>query len=466
MENQFDVIIIGSGPGGYVGAIRCAQLGLKTAIVEKYAVLGGTCLNVGCIPSKAMLDSTERFAGIQNDMSEHGISAENVTIDFDKMVQRKSQVVSKINGGVKFLMQKNKVEVFHGLGSFINKNTVFVKREADTIELSAKNIIIATGSKPASLPGITIDKQRIITSTEALSLKEIPKHLIIVGGGVIGMEMGSIYARLGARITVLEYMDRLIYGMDGKMGIELQKSLKKQGFEFLMKHKVTEAVHTPTGIIVRAENSEGEQVFIEGDYCLMATGRKPYIEGLNLENAGIQLSATGQIVTDKNLETNIKGIYAIGDTVKGVMLAHKASEEGVFVAETIAGQKPHINYNLIPSIVYTSPEVAGVGSTEEELKSSGRLFRVGEFPFSASGRAIASSHTTGLVKVLTDEKTDEILGIHIIGERASDIIGQATTAMEFRAASEDIARISHGHPTYYESLREACLAVHGIAIHI
>lgn len=466
MGNQFDVIIIGSGPGGYVSAIRCAQLGLKTAIIEKYPVLGGTCLNVGCIPSKALLDSTERFAEIKNDIAEHGISVENPKVDFGRMVARKSEVVSKINGGVKFLMKKNKVEVFYGEGSFSDKNTVAVKTETDLIHLSAKNIIIATGSKPASLPGILIDKERIISSTEALSLKEIPKHLIIVGGGVIGMEMGSVYARLGAKITVLEYMDRLIYSMDGKMGIELQKSLKKQGFEFLMEHKVTETVKTPTGVVVHAENNKGEQVYIEGDYCLIATGRKPFTEGLALENAGIQLSEKGQIETDKNLETNIKGIYAIGDAVKGAMLAHKASEEGVFVAETIVGQKPHINYHLIPSIVYTNPEVAGVGSTEEELMSSGIAFKVGEFPFSASGRAIASSHTTGLIKVLTDEKTDEILGIHIIGERASDIIGQATTAMEFRAASEDIARISHGHPTYYESLREACLAVHNIAIHI
>lgn len=466
MENKFDVIIIGSGPGGYVSAIRCAQLGMKTAIIEKYPVLGGTCLNVGCIPSKAMLDSTERFADIINDAAEHGISVENPKVDFNKMVARKSDVVSKINGGIKFLMKKNKVEVLQGWGSFIDKNTILLKTETSELKITADNIIIATGSKPSSLPGITIDKHRIISSTEALSLKEIPKHLIIVGGGVIGMEMGSVFARLGTKITVLEYLDRLIYTMDEKIGLELQKSLKKQGFEFLMNHEVKEVIAADNNVKVLAKNKEGEEILIEGDYCLISIGRKPYTEGLGLENVGIKLSSKGQIETDQNLETNVKGVYAIGDVIKGSMLAHKASEEGIFVAETIAGQKPHINYNLIPNIVYTSPEVAGIGSTERELKSQGRLYRVGEFPFSASGRAIASGHTTGLIKILSDDQSDEILGIHIIGERASDMIGEATVALEFRAASEDISRISHGHPTYYESIREACLAVHGIAIHI
>lgn len=466
MENQFDVIIIGSGPGGYVSAIRCAQLGMKTALIEKYPVLGGTCLNVGCIPSKAMLDSTEHFIEIKDGASEHGITIDNLKIDITKIVERKSSVVSKINGGIQFLMKKNQIEVFYGTGSFIDKNTVLLKSETEEKKLKAKNIIIATGSKPSSLPNINIDKERIISSTEALSLKEIPNHLIIVGGGVIGMEMGSVFARLGTKITVLEYTDSLIFSMDRKMGTELQKSLKKQGFEFLMNHKVTEAVVTGAGVIVRAETKDGEQVYIEGDYCLMATGRKPYTLGLGLENIGVNITEKGQIDTDENLETNVQGIYAIGDVVKGAMLAHKASEEGIFVAEKIAGQKPHINYHLIPNIIYTNPEVAGVGQTEQELRASGRLYKVGEFPFSASGRAIASGKTTGLIKVLADTITDEILGIHIIGERASDMIGEATTALEFRAASEDIARISHGHPTYYECIREACLAVHGIAIHI
>ncbi|MDV4102741.1 MULTISPECIES: dihydrolipoyl dehydrogenase [Bacteroidota] len=467
MKNNFDVIIIGSGPGGYVTAIRCAQLGLKTAIIEKYAVLGGTCLNVGCIPSKAMLDSSERYHEIKDNVNVHGISVDNLQVDLEKMIARKADVVSKINGGVSYLMKKNKVEVFQATGSFVDKNTILLKSENEEKTITGKNIIIATGSKPASLPGIDIDKKRIISSTEALVLKEIPKHLIVVGGGVIGMELGSVYARLGSKVTVLEYTGGILPSMDKKMGVELQKSLKKNlGFEFLLNHKVTGATNNGDNVTVTAEDKNGNTVAIEGDYCLMAIGRKPYTTGLGLENVGVELTPRGQVATDSNLETNVKGIYAIGDVVVGPMLAHKASEEGVYVAEIIAGQKPHIDYNLIPGIVYTSPEVSSVGKTEEELKTEGKNYKVGQFPFSASGRAITSGKTEGIAKVLTDAETDEILGFHIIGERASDLIGEPTVAMAFRASAEDIARISHGHPTYYENLREACLDVDKIAIHI
>ncbi|MFC0318717.1 MULTISPECIES: dihydrolipoyl dehydrogenase [Olivibacter] len=466
MENQFDVIIIGSGPGGYVSAIRCGQLGMKTAIIEKYPVLGGTCLNVGCIPSKAMLDSSERFHEIRNAQS-HGISVDNPRVDLSNMIARKSSVVSKINGGVSYLMKKNKVSVFTGVASFIDKNNILIKSDNGEKTVTGKNIIIATGSKPASLPNIDIDQKRIISSTEALTLKEIPKHLIVVGGGVIGMELGSVYGRLGSEITVLEYTNSIIATMDRKMGSELQKSLKTNlGFNFLLNHKVTEAVNNGKEVSVTAEDGEGKSITLRGDYCLIAIGRKPYTAQLGLEKIGIELSAKGQIVTDGNLETNIKSVYAIGDVIKGPMLAHKASEEGIYVAEIIAGQKPHINYDFIPTIVYTSPEVAGIGKTEEELKAAGRRYRVGHFPFSASGRAITSGKTEGIAKVLTDEDTDEILGFHIIGERASDLIGEASIALEFRASSEDVFRTTHGHPTYYENLREACLNVHKIAIHI
>ncbi|KUG10613.1 MULTISPECIES: dihydrolipoyl dehydrogenase [Bacteroidota] len=467
MESQFDVIIIGSGPGGYVTAIRCAQLGLKTAIIEKYSVLGGTCLNVGCIPSKAMLDSSERYHEIKYSSVNHGIDVDNTRVDLKRMIARKADVVSKINGGVSYLMKKNKVEVFQGVGSFKNKNTILIKSETAEETITGANVIIATGSKPASLPGIDIDKKRIISSTEALNLKEIPKHLVVVGGGVIGMELGSVYGRLGSKITVIEYAGSILANMDKKMGAELQKSLKKNlDFEFLLGYKVTGATNTGDSIAVTAEDKNGDIVTLESDYCLVAIGRKPYTTGLGLDKVGIELNSRGQISTDKNMETNVKGIYAIGDVVEGPMLAHKASEEGIFVAEIIAGQKPHINYNTIPSIVYTSPEVASVGKTEEELKTSGIKYKVGQFPFSASGRAITSGKTEGVAKVLADAKTDEILGFHIIGERASDLIGEATVSMAYRAAAEDIARISHGHPTYYENLREACLDVEKIAIHI
>ena len=464
---KYDVVIIGSGPGGYVAAIRCAQLGMKTALIEKYAALGGTCLNVGCIPSKAVLDSSERFHDAQTKFKDHGISLDNIRIDLATMIAHKADVVKKTVEGVAYLMKKNKVQVFQGVASFVNANSITIKSDDGKNQvLDAKSIIIATGSKPSSLPQITIDKQRIISSTEALVLKEIPRHLIIVGGGVIGMELGSVYARIGSKVTVIEYLDSLIANMDASLGKELQRSLQKLGFTFHLGHKVTKAEVKADQAVVTAEDKKGKTIIVEGDYCLMAVGRRPYTEGLNLEGIGIN-TEKGRVVVDDNLRTNIPNIYAIGDVIRGAMLAHKASEEGIFVAETLAGQKPHINYLTIPNIVYTWPEVASVGYTEEQLKQNGRGYRSGSFPFKANARARMNNDIEGLIKVLIDDATDEVLGIHMIGPRASDMIGEATVAMEYRASAEDIARMSHGHPTFYESLKEACLDATGKrAIHI
>lgn len=454
---KYDVTIIGSGPGGYVAAIRCAQLGLKTAIVEKYPTLGGTCLNVGCIPSKALLDSSEHYHNATHTFATHGIDVKDVKVNLKQMIARKSEVVKQNTDGINFLMKKNKIDVYTGLGSFVNKNTIKVSGEKEqTIETD--KVIIATGSKPSSLPGLNIDKKRIITSTEALEMTEVPKHLIIIGGGVIGLELGSVYARLGAKVSVVEYTGSLIPMMDGAMGKELQRVLKKLGFEFFFNHKVTAATVKGKEVTVTADNEKGEKVELKGDYCLVSVGRKPYTDGLNLEAAGLKADERGRIAVDDHLQTAVPNIYAIGDVVRGAMLAHKAEEEGVFVAETIAGQKPHINYLLIPSVVYTWPEVAGVGHTEEELKKAGRKYKVGSFPFRALGRARASMDLDGLVKILADTETDEILGAHIIGARAADMIAEAVVAMEFRASAEDVARMSHAHPTYTEAFKEACLA--------
>lgn len=457
---QYDVVIIGSGPGGYVGAIRCAQLGLKTAVIEKYNSFGGTCLNVGCIPSKALLDSSEHFHNAKHSFNAHGIQLDNLSVNIEQMINRKNEVVQQTTAGISFLFKKNKITSYQGLGSFVDKNTVKITKDDGSSEnITAKNVIIATGSKPFSLPSIKIDKKRIITSTEALNLKEIPKHLILIGGGVIGLELGSVYARLGAKVTVLEFADSIIPTMDKGLGKELQKSLKGLGFEFLLGHKVTDASVDGDNVTVSAENKKGEVIKVEGDYCLVAIGRVAYTDNLGLENIGITVEERGKkIPVDENLETPVKGIYAIGDVIKGAMLAHKAEEEGVFVAELLAGQKPHINYNLIPGVVYTWPEVASVGKTEEELKESGKKYKAGSFPFKASGRARASMDTDGFIKVLADADTDEILGVHMIGPRVADVIAEAVVGMEYRASAEDIARICHAHPTYSESFKEAALA--------
>ncbi len=469
MNMQYDVTVIGSGPGGYVAAIRCAQLGLKTAIIEKYNTFGGTCLNVGCIPSKALLDSSEHYYNASHTFKTHGIALKDLKVDLFQMMARKAQVVQENTAGISYLIKKNKITPYTGVGSFQDKNTIRIKK-ADGAEetITTDKVIIATGSKPTVLPFLPVDKKRIITSTEALSLTEVPKHLIVIGGGVIGLELGSVYARLGAKVTVVEFLDSIIATMDKTMGKELQKSLSKLGFEFLLGHKVTGAVVKGKKVTVSADSPKGEKVTLEGDYCIVAVGRSAYSADLGLENIGIKLEERGKkIPVNEHLETPVKGVYAIGDVINGAMLAHKAEEEGVFVAETIAGQKPHINYNLIPGVVYTWPEVASVGLTEEQLKEQGKKYKTGSFPFKASGRARASMDTDGLVKVLADAQTDEILGVHMIGPRAADMIAEAVVAMEFRASAEDIGRICHAHPTYTEAFKEAALAAtENRAIHI
>jgi dihydrolipoamide dehydrogenase len=442
---------------------------MKTALIERYNSLGGTCLNVGCIPSKALLDSSEHYHQAVHTFGEHGIDLKSAPrVNLTQMIRRKQDVVDQTVGGIQFLMKKNKIDIYHGHGSFADKNTIQIAKEDGTTEqISAKNVIIATGSKPASLPFITIDKKRIITSTEALKLTEVPKHMVVIGGGVIGLELGSVYARLGSKVSVVEFMDSIIPTMDRTMGKELQKSLKKLGFEFYLSHKVKEVTAKGKTVTVKADNHKGEELVLDADYCLVAVGRKPYTDNLGLDKAGVKLDERGRVEVDAHLQTNIPGIYAIGDVVKGAMLAHKAEEEGTFVAEVIAGQKPHINYNLIPGVVYTWPEVASVGYTEEQLKESGTPYKAGSFPFKASGRARASMDTDGLVKVLAHKDTDEILGVHMIGPRCADMIAEAVVAMEFRASAEDIARISHAHPTFTESFREAALDATGKrAIHI
>ena len=457
--SKYDVTVIGSGPGGYVAAIRCAQLGFKTAIIERYDVLGGTCLNVGCIPSKALLDSTEHYHKAHSEFAEHGIIVEKLGLDFKQMIARKGEVVKSNYEGVAFLMNKNKIDVFHGHGSFVNKNKIVVKgNDGKETEVETDKTIIATGSKPTKLPFIEVDKKRIITSTEALSLKEVPKHLIIIGAGIIGVELGSVYKRLGAEVTVVEYTDKVCGSLDGDISKEMKRVLSKQGMKFELSTKVTGATVKGKNVTVTAENKKGEKVEFKGDYCLVAVGRSPYTENLGLENVGIELDDRKRIKTDKNLQTNVEGIYAVGDVVAGAMLAHKAEEEGVFVAETIAGQKPHIHYKLIPGVAYTWPEASSVGWTEEELKAEKRAIKVGKFPFRALGRARASNDLDGFIKVIADKETDEILGVHMVGARTADLIIEGVVAMEYRASAEDIARMSHPHPTYSEGFKEACLA--------
>lgn len=466
MKN-YDVAVIGSGPGGYVAAIRCAQLGLKTALIEKYPTLGGTCLNVGCIPSKALLDSSEHFHNAAHRFKDHGIITGELKVDLKQMIARKNEVVKQNVQGIQFLMKKNKIDVFTGTGSFESVTRINIKGEKETTQIEAAKTIIATGSKPATLKGIEIDKKRIITSTEALNLPEIPKKMIIIGGGVIGLELGSVYARMGTAVSVVEFTDSIIGTMDRSLGKELQKSLQKIGFEFFLSHKVTGVSSKGKTVTVTADAPDGKQVNFEGDYCLVSVGRRPFTEGLGLEKIGLKADERGRIPVNDHLETAVPGIYAIGDVVRGAMLAHKAEEEGVFVAETIAGQKPHINYLLIPGVVYTWPEVAAVGYTEEELKAKAIAYNSGNFPFKASGRARASMDIDGFIKVLADKQTDEILGVHMIGPRAADLIGEAVVAMEYRASAEDIARMSHAHPTYTEAFKEACLAATANrAIHI
>lgn len=456
---KYDIIVIGSGPGGYISAIRASQLGKKVAIIEKYSTLGGTCLNVGCIPSKALLDSSHHFYDAVHHFEEHGISVEKPSFDFSKMIDRKAKVVETTTGGIKYLMDKNNIDVYEGLGSFEDATHVKVSKNDGSSEvIEGTNIIIATGSKPSTLPFITVDKDRIITSTEALKLKEVPKHLLVIGGGVIGLELGSVYKRLGADVTVIEYAPKITPTMDADVSKELQKVLKKQGMKFNVSTGVTSVERNGDEIIVKANNKKGEEVTFTGDYCLVAVGRKAYTEGLGLEKAGVKVNERGQVEVNDHLQTNISNIYAIGDVVKGAMLAHKAEEEGVVVAEYLAGEKPHIDYNLIPGIVYTWPEVAAVGKTEQELKDAKIEYKSGKFSMRALGRSRASGDLDGFVKVLADKKTDEVLGVHMVGARVADLIMETAVAMEYRASAEDLARICHGHPTYSEAVKEAAKA--------
>ncbi|MBK8886069.1 MAG: dihydrolipoyl dehydrogenase [Saprospiraceae bacterium] len=456
---KYDVVVIGSGPGGYVGAIRAAQLGLKVAIVEKYNTLGGTCLNVGCIPSKALLDSTEHFHNATHNFAEHGIQVSSVKADLKQMITRKNGVVDQTCKGVEFLMKKNKIDIYIGVGSFVTKNIIAIDGQDGRKEIETEKVIIATGSKPVTPELFNYDKNRVITSTEALNITQIPSKMVIVGGGVIGLELGSVFARLGTSVDVVEYMDKILPTMDADCSKELIRSLKKLGMNFYLGHGVQKVKATKTSTTVTVQKKDGSETFeIKADYCLIAIGRKPYTDGLNLAAIGIQTDEKGRIPVNDHLETSVSGVFAIGDVIKGAMLAHKAEEEGVLVAEYMTGSKPHIDYNLIPGVVYTWPEVAAVGKTEEELKAEGKNYKVGKFPFKALGRSRASMDTDGLVKVLADANTDEVLGVHMIGPRVADVIMEAVALMEFRASAEDMARISHPHPTYTEAVKEAALA--------
>ncbi len=467
---MYDVTIIGSGPGGYVAAIRAAQLGFKVAIIEKYSTLGGTCLNVGCIPSKALLDSSEHYHNAVEKFTQHGIDiAGGVTVNMPQMVSRKNKVVEDTCKGIEFLMKKNKVTVYNGHGSFVNKNKIAIKKADGSVEeIDTQKVIIATGSKPITPAAMNYDKKRIITSTEALGIQEVPKTMVIIGGGVIGLELGSVYARLGCEVSVVEFMDRIIASMDNDCSKELERSLKKLGMKFYTGHAVSTVQNNGDNVTVSFSKKGSEEVLtLDADYCLLALGRRPYTDALGLENIGLALDERGRIPVNGHLETAVSGIYAIGDVIVGAMLAHKAEEEGVFVAETMAGQHPHINYNLIPGVVYTWPEVSAVGQTEEQLKASGIAYKVGKFPFKALGRARASTDLDGMVKVLADATTDEILGVHMVGPRTADMIAEAVALMEFRASAEDAARMSHAHPTYTEAFKEAALAASGLgALHI
>ncbi len=461
MSQKYDVIVIGSGPGGYVCAIRAAQLGLKVAVVEKYSTFGGTCLNVGCIPSKALLDSSEHYYLARTSFKEHGIEIKDLSVNWKTMLERKRSVVSMTTQGIAGLFKKNKIDSFQGTGSFVSSNKVKISGEKGAQEIEGKNIVIATGSKPSTLPSLPLDKKYLITSTEALELPEIPKHLIIVGGGVIGLELGSVYIRLGSKVTVVEFLPTIVASMDQDCSKFLLRSLKAMGMEFHLSTKVTGVELPKTGksdVKVFAEDSEGKKIELQGDKVLVSVGRRPNTEGLDLSKIGLKPDEKGRIPVNAHLQTTIPNIYAIGDVIQGPMLAHKAEEEGVAVAEMIAGQKPHLNPLTIPAVVYTAPEVASVGYSEQELKKQNRPYKSGVFPFKASGRARAFNDTDGMVKVLADKNTDEILGVHMVGPRASDMIAEAVVAMEYRASAEDIGRIVHAHPTFTEAFKEAALA--------
>ena len=463
---DFDLIVIGAGPGGYVAAIRGAQLGMKVACVEKEKTLGGTCLNIGCIPSKALLNSSEKFTEISKHAEEHGISTGKVDLDLSKLMQRKNKIVKQLTSGIGFLFKKNKITHIQGVASFVDKTTIKVSAADGEKNYSAKNFIIATGSSSIAIDSIPVDEKQIVTSTGALALETVPKSLLVIGGGYIGLEMGSVWSRLGAKVTVVEALDRIVPTMDEEIAKEFMKSLKKQGLEFKLSHKVTATKVGKSGVDVSMESADKKQITEKYDVVLMSVGRKPNTDSLNLEAVGIKLNEKKSIEINSKFKTNVEGIFAIGDVAPGPMLAHKAEEEGVACVESINGQKPHINYDNIPAIVYTNPEVASVGKTESQLKDAKIDYKVGKFPFMANARALTTSSTEGFVKILADKKTDELLGAHIIGHDAGQLIAEIVTTMEFGGSAEDIARICHAHPTTSEAVKEAAMSIEGRAINI
>ena len=463
---DYDLIIIGSGPGGYVAAIRAAQLGMKVACVEKEPTLGGTCLNIGCIPSKALLNSSEKYIELKTHAEEHGIKTGKVDLDLSTLMQRKDKIVKQLTAGIGFLFKKNKITYLNGTASFVDKQNIKVKSSKE-LTLSAKNFIIATGSSSMERPGIIVDEKQIVTSTGALSLPTVPKTMLVIGGGYIGLEMGSVWSRLGTKVTVVEKLDRIVPTMDGEIATEFMKSLEKQGLEFKLSHKVVATKSGSKDVEVTMESEQDKkQVKDKFNVVLMSIGRKPNTEELNLEKIGVKLNDQQAIDVDQQYKTSVDNIYAIGDVAPGPMLAHKAEEEGVACVEIINGQKTHMNYDTIPAIVYTNPEVASVGKTEEQLKESKTEYKVGKFPFMANGRALTTSESEGFVKILADKKTDAILGAHIIGHDAGQLVAEIVTAMEFGGSAEDIARICHAHPTTSEAVKEAALNVDGRSIHI
>jgi dihydrolipoamide dehydrogenase len=468
MPDQFDLIVIGGGPGGYVAALRAAQLGMRVACIDKRSAFGGTCLNIGCIPSKALLDSSEWFHLARNKFANHGIGVGRLTLDLAAMMKRKSQVVKSLTDGVGFLLKKNKVTTYTGTGRLLGQGNVEVARQDETKEtIEGKHVLLATGSEVAELPNLKFDHQLIVNSTDALAFSDVPKHLIVVGGGYIGLELGSVWARLGSRVTVLEFLPRLLPATDGEIAGIVRKSLEKQGIEFQLDTKVTGARTSSRQVTVTTVGSDKREGAFTGDKVLVAVGRRPYIDGLGLTEAGVIHDAkTGRVEVDDRYQTNVPNVYAIGDLIQGPMLAHKAMEEGVVLAELLAGKPALVNYDAIPSVIYIWPEVAAVGPTEEQVKESGRPYRVGKFPFVASGRAKCMDETEGVVKVITDAQTDRVLGVHIFGPRASDMIAEAVAVVEFQGSAEDIARIAHAHPTLSESLAEAARAAwSGSALH-
>ncbi|MCI5050155.1 MAG: dihydrolipoyl dehydrogenase [Rickettsiales bacterium] len=461
MSHDFDLVVIGGGPGGYVGAIRAAQLGLKVACVEKRGALGGTCLNVGCIPSKALLQSSEKFEEAKHDFKTHGIDVEP-KLNLKQMLKNKEEIIKGLTGGIELLFKKNKVEYIKGHGEITGKNEVTVDKK----KITTKNIMIATGSDVMPLPGVEIDEKQIVSSTGALELKEVPKNLVVIGGGVIGLELGSVWRRLGSKVTVIEFLDRITPGMDNEVSKQFQKILEKQGFEFKLGHKVTGAKKTKTGVSLTVEPAKGgDAETVKADVVLVSIGRKPYTDGLGLENVDVETDDRGRIKVNGKWQTNVDNIYAIGDVIDGPMLAHKAEEEGVAVAEILDGQHGHVNYGVIPGVVYTWPEVATVGQTEEQVKESGKAYKVGKFPFIANSRGRAIGQTDGFVKVIADKETDRVYGVHIIGPDAGTLIHECCIAMEFGASAEDIARTCHAHPTLNEAVKEAALAVDKRQIH-